>query len=203
MNAHIRPIETHYKGYRFRSRLEARWAVFFDAMDLTWEYEPEGFVTSAGPYLPDFRVWTPQGKPVWYEVKPEHTASDAKFDAFVAGLGLSDEYSRATLLSGDPVSMLSAPDVTMCPRCGLVERGCIHEVYSDIHEPATKEHFLYCQGCDWETPSGGGHPLETGLLGLDFYPHKGSIVFWPVFAEQVFQVAKRARAARFEHGERG
>jgi hypothetical protein len=23
-------IETHYKGYRFRSRLEARWAVFFD-----------------------------------------------------------------------------------------------------------------------------------------------------------------------------
>ena len=26
----IKAIETYYKGYRFRSRLEARWAVFFD-----------------------------------------------------------------------------------------------------------------------------------------------------------------------------
>ena len=26
----IKPIETKYNGYRFRSRLEARWAVFFD-----------------------------------------------------------------------------------------------------------------------------------------------------------------------------
>ena len=28
----IQVIETAYKGYRFRSRLEARWAVFFDAI---------------------------------------------------------------------------------------------------------------------------------------------------------------------------
>lgn len=26
----LKPIDTHYKGCRFRSRLEARWAVFFD-----------------------------------------------------------------------------------------------------------------------------------------------------------------------------
>lgn len=39
----IKPIETLYKGYRFRSRLEARWAVFFDALGLKWEYEKEGF----------------------------------------------------------------------------------------------------------------------------------------------------------------
>ena len=31
MEKSIKPIETNYKGYRFRSRLEARWAVFFDA----------------------------------------------------------------------------------------------------------------------------------------------------------------------------
>jgi hypothetical protein len=31
----IKAIETRYKGYRFRSRLEARWSVFFDAMELT------------------------------------------------------------------------------------------------------------------------------------------------------------------------
>ena len=47
--------ETEYKGYRFRSRLEARWAVFFDALDIDYEYEPEGFVLSnKQTYLPDF-----------------------------------------------------------------------------------------------------------------------------------------------------
>ena len=39
----IKAIETSYKGYRFRSRLEARWGVFFDALDIKWEYESEGF----------------------------------------------------------------------------------------------------------------------------------------------------------------
>src|SRR5690242_11860421 len=39
----IKAIETKYKGYRFRSRLEARWAVFFDALGLKWDYEPEGY----------------------------------------------------------------------------------------------------------------------------------------------------------------
>ena len=51
----IQPIETQYKGYRFRSRLEARWAVFFDALGLNWEYEKEGYVLEDGTkYLPDF-----------------------------------------------------------------------------------------------------------------------------------------------------
>lgn len=31
----MKAIETRYKGYRFRSRLEARWAVFFDALGLS------------------------------------------------------------------------------------------------------------------------------------------------------------------------
>lgn len=63
----IKPIETIYKGYRFRSRLEARWAVFFDALGIEWEYEPEGFVLTDGTYyLPDF--WLPKLK--WFvEVK--------------------------------------------------------------------------------------------------------------------------------------
>lgn len=38
-----KPIETRYNGYRFRSRLEARWAVFFDEAHINYEYEPEGF----------------------------------------------------------------------------------------------------------------------------------------------------------------
>ena len=53
----IKPIETVYNGYRFRSRLEARWAVFFDALKVNYEYEPEGFELPSGNYyLPDFRI---------------------------------------------------------------------------------------------------------------------------------------------------
>ena len=53
----IKPIETVYNGYRFRSRLEARWAVFFDTLKVNYEYEPEGFELPSGNYyLPDFRI---------------------------------------------------------------------------------------------------------------------------------------------------
>ena len=54
----MRPIETEYHGYRFRSRLEARWAVFFDALGVEWRYEPEGYEQddSTNRYLPDFCV---------------------------------------------------------------------------------------------------------------------------------------------------
>ena len=43
MSGTIKAIETRYAGYRFRSRLEARWAVFFDTLGLKWQYEPEGY----------------------------------------------------------------------------------------------------------------------------------------------------------------
>jgi len=53
----VKAIETVYNGHRFRSRLEARWAVFFDALGVGYEYEPEGFELPSGKkYLPDFRV---------------------------------------------------------------------------------------------------------------------------------------------------
>lgn len=57
MNGPIRAIETQYAGCRFRSRTEARWAVFFDALDIPWDFEAQGFHTPAGGYLPDF--WLP------------------------------------------------------------------------------------------------------------------------------------------------
>lgn len=54
----MKAIETKWKGYRFRSRTEARWAVFFEAAGIDFEYEPEGYVLPSGPYLPDFRLRT-------------------------------------------------------------------------------------------------------------------------------------------------
>jgi hypothetical protein len=52
----LKPIETVYKGYRFRSRLEARWAVFLDSCGLRWDYEREGYDLDGIWYLPDFWV---------------------------------------------------------------------------------------------------------------------------------------------------
>lgn len=50
----IKAIETNYGGYRFRSRLEARWAVFFDELGIEWEYEKEGYEDGGVCFLPDF-----------------------------------------------------------------------------------------------------------------------------------------------------
>lgn len=80
-----RAIETRYQGYRFRSRTEARWAVFFDHLGLPWEYEPEGFELPGGVrYLPDFKIG-----PFWFEVKPVGGSTEkvklfaSQVDAFV------------------------------------------------------------------------------------------------------------------------
>lgn len=62
----MKAIETRYRGYRFRSRLEARWAVFFETFRVPWEYEPQGFSGNNVAYLPDFLVggrWHVEVKP--------------------------------------------------------------------------------------------------------------------------------------------
>lgn len=63
----IQAIQTRYAGCHFRSRLEARWAVFFNTLGVKWEYEKEGFELPSGKrYLPDF--WLPWER-FWVEVK--------------------------------------------------------------------------------------------------------------------------------------
>ena len=74
----IKAIETEYGGCRFRSRLEARWAVFFDTLGVRWEYEPEGFEIPRGDetttrYLPDF--WLPDWRN-YAEVKGAEPTSE-------------------------------------------------------------------------------------------------------------------------------
>lgn len=66
----VSAIETQWRGFRFRSRLEARWAIFFDASEIEFHYELEGLRvdTAIGRlnYLPDF--WLPRAGQ-WAEVK--------------------------------------------------------------------------------------------------------------------------------------
>lgn len=64
-----RAIATHYQGAHFRSRLEARWAAFFDLCAWRWEYEP----VEEGGWIPDFlliganRVLRVEVKPInWF-----------------------------------------------------------------------------------------------------------------------------------------
>jgi hypothetical protein len=75
-----KPIETKYQGCLFRSRLEARWAVFFDKLGIPWEYEKEGYdLEEGGLYLPDF--WLPQ-QDCFFEVKGAEPSTEERLKAF-------------------------------------------------------------------------------------------------------------------------
>lgn len=197
----MEPIETEWKGYRFRSRLEARWAVFFESLDLEWRYEPEGFQLEDGThYLPDFRVQTPYDFTFWYEVKPNTVDEDSKFDRFSSEIS-ENEFPAAVkkfavLLSGDPRSFVFEGSNGVCSRCGYLG------VYAEDPAPRTS----YCHPCDLHTAS--QEPWEDGaLVGCQF--HKG-LIFVEThngpdnrreYERIVDKATLNARKARFEHGE--
>lgn len=108
----IKAIDTVYNGYRFRSRLEARWAVFFDTLGIEYEYEPEGFdLGEAGWYLPDFYL---RKQNLWLEIKPlcddPKQLEDKRYDAFNKALDRMADYEIDPpvyspdfyILAGDP-----------------------------------------------------------------------------------------------------
>lgn len=73
----IKALETAYKGYKFRSRLEAKWAYYFDQVGVKYEYEPSGFsLGDLGCYLPDF--YLPQIN-TYVEIKPSVYDRDVVF----------------------------------------------------------------------------------------------------------------------------
>ena len=82
----IPSIETHFDGVMYRSRTEARWAVFFSELGLAFNYEPERLKLSDGEsYLPDF--YLPELS-AYFEVK---AANDAIAD-YVRINQLRDNY---------------------------------------------------------------------------------------------------------------
>lgn len=74
----MKAIDTFYNGNYFRSRLEARWAFFFDQAGIKYLYEPEGFKSEKGIcylpdfYLPDTYLRNKETKGIYIEIKPEH-----------------------------------------------------------------------------------------------------------------------------------
>ena len=81
MEKKIKAIDTEYNGFLFRSRIEAKWAIYFDALGVKYQYEPEGYLLPSGEkYLPDF--FFPKYD-AFGEVKPEGFRSDKRHIEFV------------------------------------------------------------------------------------------------------------------------
>ena len=94
----IRPIETIYRGYRFRSRLEARWAVFFDRCSVRYDYEPQGFELPSGRYLPDFHF----NNGGFLEVKPAGLLPRLHFEfEYEWSYPIRDDLPREIILGGE------------------------------------------------------------------------------------------------------
>ncbi len=101
----IKSHPTFYQGVWFRSRLEARWACFFDQAKWKWEYEPIDLLG----WTPDFRVEFPCGHSecskshvLMVEIKPYYSISD-----FEGHRCMDFPYGEARVKSG-PASMIPA-----------------------------------------------------------------------------------------------
>lgn len=168
----LKAIETRYKGYRFRSRLEARWAVFFDTLGITWEYEKEGYdLGDAGWYLPDF--WLPQVR-MWAEVKPNTLTEHERLKCEVL---VRNSKRPCLLLIGLPENK---------PYWAIEWTGDLGqwlEITDDFAE------FEYCLTMYHNYPADEGR----------FYCSPGSDEDGRF--EDTERAAIAARSARFEHGE--
>ena len=94
-------IPSEYAGVVYRSRGEAKWAVFLAELGVPFEYETQGFDTDGSWYLPDFVIFAATGT-IWAERK-DSWADDpdgiAKFRQFASQ---RPKKSRAALLIGVP-----------------------------------------------------------------------------------------------------
>lgn len=216
----MKPIETHYRGYRFRSRLEARHAVFLDYFREPWDYEPEGFNLPSGQYLPDF--WLSR-LGCWLEIKGQKPTEREQ--------QLCYELAHAT---GKPVAIAWGLPFPAWRNYRIERR----DVLNDVDDPAGGEHeatFLiwdrsfitdrltvFCQdfGGDsggevwfdsfWATDATGKlcfcsnddrdehkyYSFGDGYEAFDGMKHLDEI--WGPITELKVGVAK---SARFEHGE--
>lgn len=128
----MKAISTLYSGFSFRSRLEARWAVFFDTLGVRYEYEKEGFdLGAAGWYLPDF--WLPD-QYLWIEIK----GKTATHEECVKAAALADQ-------SGCPVVILAGQ---IGGHVGRYEHG--------NYDPPQTEHTTQVF-CGYHLPPDGGY----------------------------------------------
>lgn len=187
--ADIKPIETYYKGYRFRSRSEARWAVFFDTLGIKYIYEPEGYVFEDGThYLPDF--YLPNSNS-FFEVKGITLTAEEKNKInnlirrskknFV--IGYSDMSFQATSLYEDETYILDFKEESWLVQCYACKE------YQFIGSSGSWQ----CRGCKYYDGDS-----TSSLECLGNWPDADNY-FKPSGA--VLDAFIAARQARFEYGE--
>lgn len=195
----LKAIETRYKGYRFRSRLEARWAIFFDALGLQWEYEKEGFILPSGRYyLPDFWI---EGLG-WFEIKPKPANFDGEAwpvtgsleeEFFVAD---DDAFDNKNAYQGQKGGILYG---TPGPAYNFDYDGISFYAGTPGHD--SPYYFCECSGCgsiNFEycgRSERGIHPQSCPFVTNNRYRE-----FNPN-SPRILAAAEKARSARFEHGE--
>jgi hypothetical protein len=123
----MKAIPTLYRGNVYRSRLEARWAAFFDVIGWCYTYEP--FDTNG--YIPDFLIHG--DRPLLVEVKPAVTRGDFLDPIPKVEAGLAGHWKGDYLIVGaSPVSLLNNTFDGDYPAAGL-----LGEFYADndLHDP--------------------------------------------------------------------
>jgi hypothetical protein len=144
----MKVIETVYNGYRFRSRLEARYAVFFNRLSVPYEYEWEGFDLDGKRYLPDF--WLPVQQR-WIEIKGQKPTAEelAKVKSLEEATGYpsclfyglpgdNDGWAYFTCAHGGNAGKSFSDKVQWrrCPVCSTVDVNIRHHdechLYSEI-----------------------------------------------------------------------
>ena len=194
----VKPIETVYNGYRFRSRLEARWAVFFDAIGAEWEYEPEGFEFPDGTrYLPDFRIKNVKGrgvrdrdaKDIYVEVKGNLTSADLHKLTMFCGWG--DDQGYPVILFGQ------------IPGCEWVEPHwdsflgeTVGGHWSFDYTKDNDDHFYNLEFSEGDCYNTEPKAAYGGGLVLD-YPDDPYVFVDNALTAKAYTMA---RQARFEHG---
>lgn len=92
-----RGIPTLYRGVQFRSRTEARWAAFFDALGWPWEYEP----VDLDGYIPDFILAFYE--PMLVEVKADHVGSAEELRPYAKKIDESGWEGEAVIVGAAPI----------------------------------------------------------------------------------------------------
>jgi len=172
----LNAIPTKYNGYMFRSRLEARWAVFFDVMNIQYEYEAEGYkLAGAGWYLPDF--WLPDAD-VHVEIRP---LNKYKYDEKCDALALAS--SRPVLyIAGSPGFL--AYKLNIYPDC-----------FPDTLFPPIQ--FAECRRCSGIWVSNGCQVAHS--LYCDPGCTAGEAIRWPELSvDRIVDAYMKARQERFE-----
>lgn len=106
MIKNIKAIPVTYKGIQFRSKLEAKVALFLDECDIPYQYELDSFTDGERGYMPDFYL----------------PRSDAYIEVKGKRPGYEDEILKAISFVGDEIKIL----IIMSEIPDVDRRGWIH-----------------------------------------------------------------------------